>query len=95
MKLQLASALQERRKETGQSLMRVLKDMARQYGCSASMLRKLRKELGLSQLDVANRIGTQRTYISHIENGHSDLEIQSLKRIVEVGLGLELDISIR
>ena len=58
-------------------------------------LRKLRKELGLSQLDVANRIGTQRTYISHIENGHSDLEIQSLKRIVEVGLGRELEISIR
>lgn len=58
-------------------------------------LKKLRKELGLSQLDVANRIGTQRTYISHIENGHSDLEIQSLKRIVEVGLGRELEISIR
>jgi hypothetical protein len=44
VKLQLASELQERRKETGQSLMRVLKDMARQYGCSTSMLRKLRKE---------------------------------------------------
>jgi DNA-binding XRE family transcriptional regulator len=58
-------------------------------------LKSLRKELGLSQLDVANRIGTQRTYISHIENGHSDLEIQSLKRIVEVGLGRELEISIR
>lgn len=58
-------------------------------------IRKLRKELGLSQSDVAHRIGTKRTYISHIENGHSDLEIQSLKRIVEVGLGRELEISIR
>jgi len=49
----------------------------------------------LSQEDVACRIGTQRTYISRVENGHSDLEVQSLKRLVEVGLGRKLEINIR
>jgi len=58
-------------------------------------LKALRKELGLSQEDVAYRIGTQRTYISRVENGHSDLEVQSLKRLVEVGLGRKLEINIR
>ena len=34
-------------------------------------LRELREANGLSQSDVEDRTGLLRTYISHIENGHS------------------------
>jgi len=55
-------------------------------------IKTVRAELGLSQEEVAHRMGTQRTYISQVENGRSDIEIQSLKRLVEVGLGRALEI---
>jgi DNA-binding XRE family transcriptional regulator len=58
-------------------------------------IKRLRAELGLSQSQVAQRMGTQRTYISQVENGRSDIEIQSLKRLIEVGLGRELEIRFR
>jgi len=43
-------------------------------------LRELREANGLSHSDVENRTGLLRTYISHIEEGHSTPTLQMLEK---------------
>ncbi|MEM8583858.1 MAG: helix-turn-helix transcriptional regulator [Bacteroidota bacterium] len=57
-----------------------------------ALLRKARKSVGLTQEELAKRAGTTKHYISRIENNHSDLELKTLKRIVEIGLEKKLAI---
>jgi DNA-binding XRE family transcriptional regulator len=59
------------------------------------MIREVRLKSGLTQQDLALKSGTSRTYISKIENDRSDLEIATLRKIIETGLGRKLDISIK
>ncbi|MBI1306373.1 MAG: helix-turn-helix domain-containing protein [Bacteroidetes bacterium] len=59
------------------------------------MIREARISAGLSQQDLAIMSGTSRTYISRIENDKSDVELGTLKKIIEVGLGKELEVRIK
>ena len=59
------------------------------------ILREARQKAGITQQELANMSGTSRTYISRIENDRSDVEIATLKKIIEVGLGRKLEISIK
>jgi len=59
------------------------------------LVREARLKSGLTQQDLALKSGTSRTYISRIENDRSDLEITTLRKIVETGLGRKLEISIK
>ncbi|PDV97556.1 hypothetical protein CJ255_22255 [Candidatus Viridilinea mediisalina] len=59
------------------------------------IIREARIKSGLTQQDLALKSGTSRTYISRIENDRSDLEIATLRKIIETGLGRRLEISIR
>ena len=59
------------------------------------MLKKARISQSLTQEDLAKRSGTTRNYISRIENDRSDLEVATLRKIVEVGLEKRLEISIK
>jgi transcriptional regulator with XRE-family HTH domain len=59
------------------------------------MVREARLRSGLTQQDLALKSGTSRTYISHIENDRSDLEIATLRKIIETGLGKKLEILIK
>jgi transcriptional regulator with XRE-family HTH domain len=43
---------------------------------------------------VAELSGTSRTYITKLENDGSDVEIKTLKKLVEAGLNKHLSISI-
>ncbi|MEM9526421.1 MAG: helix-turn-helix transcriptional regulator [Bacteroidota bacterium] len=56
------------------------------------MLKRARKEAGLTQDQLANKIGTTKHYLSRIENNKSDIEVRTLRRIVEVGLNKRLAI---
>jgi transcriptional regulator with XRE-family HTH domain len=60
-----------------------------------SMLRKARENAGLSQADVALKSGTTRNYISRIENDKSDIQLETLQRIVELGIGGEIVVQIK
>jgi len=57
------------------------------------MIKQARKELGLTQDELAKKSGTSKHYISRIENDKSGIEIMTLKKIVE-GLGKRLQINI-
>jgi transcriptional regulator with XRE-family HTH domain len=59
------------------------------------LIREARLSSGLTQQNLALKSGTPRTYISKIENDRSDLEIATLRKIIETGLGRKLEISIK
>lgn len=59
------------------------------------LLRERRKELGLTQQELAGRVGRERTYINRIEKGETDLQLSSFIRLTEaLGLTLKLEFSI-
>lgn len=59
------------------------------------LIRDARRKAGLTQQELAIRSGTSRTYISRIENDRSDVELATLKKIIEIGLGRQLEIKIK
>ena len=61
--------------------------------CLAECLKEERKRAGLTQEQLANRIGTKKSYISKIENGHADVQLSTLFRIFN-GLGRRVSVSI-
>ena len=54
--------------------------------CLAQTLKEERKRAGLTQEELAEKIGTKKTYISRLENGKADIQLGTLFRIFE-GLG--------
>ncbi len=60
-----------------------------------AMLRAAREQAGLSQADVALKSGTTRNYISRIENDKSDIQLETLQKIIELGIGGEMVLQIK
>lgn len=58
------------------------------------MIKQARKEQGLTQGELASKAGTSKHYISRIENNKSGIELTTLIKIVEGGLGKRLQINI-
>ena len=58
------------------------------------MLKEARKEANLTQEELAERTGTKKSYISRIERGLSDIQISTYYKLIEIGLGKNLNISI-
>ena len=61
--------------------------------CLAQTLREERKRAGLTQEELADKIGTKKTYISRLENGKADIQLSTLFRIFE-GLGKRVSLTI-
>lgn len=61
--------------------------------CLAETLREERLKAGLTQEELAQRIGTKKTYISRLENGKSDIQLSTLFRVFE-GLGRRVSLTI-
>lgn len=61
--------------------------------CLAQTLKEERKRAGLTQEELAEKIGTKKTYISRIENGKADIQLSTLFRIFE-GLGKRVSLTI-
>jgi DNA-binding XRE family transcriptional regulator len=59
------------------------------------MIKEIRLKSGLTQQELALKSGTTRTYISRIENEKSDIELGTLKKIIETGLGKKIEIQIK
>ena len=58
------------------------------------ILREARKEANMTQEELARKTGTRKSFISRIENGHSDIQLSTLYRIVEIGFGKKVNLSI-
>lgn len=58
------------------------------------MLKEARKEANLTQEELAEKTGTKKSYISRIERGLSDIQVSTYYKLIELGLGKNLNISI-
>lgn len=58
------------------------------------MLKEARNEANMTQEELANKVGTKKSYISRVERGLSDIQLSSYYKIIELGLGKNLNISI-
>ena len=54
-----------------------------------------RKQAKLTQEELAKRTGTRKSFISRIENGHSDIQLSTLYKLIEQGLGKKINLSIQ
>ena len=59
------------------------------------LIQQARLEKGMTQEVLAEKCGTNKGYISKIENNVKEVRLSTLQRIVEIGLGGHLDLSIR
>jgi HTH-type transcriptional regulator/antitoxin HipB len=60
----------------------------------SEMLKEARKEANLTQEQLAEKIGTKKSYISRLENGKADIQLSTLFKIFETGLGRKVSLSI-
>lgn len=60
-----------------------------------ALLHEARLEKGLTQQELADKTGTTKSYISQIENNVKEVKISTLKKIVEIGLGGHVELSIK
>lgn len=58
------------------------------------ILKDARKEAHMTQEELARKTGTRKSFISRIENGHSDIQLSTLYRLVEIGFGKRVNLSI-
>lgn len=59
-----------------------------------ALVHDARIEKGLTQEQLAVKCGTNKSYISKIENNVKDVRISTLQKIIEVGLGGRLNLSV-
>ena len=60
-----------------------------------AMIHDARIEKGLTQEELAEKVGTTKSYISKIENNVKEARFSTLQKIVELGLGGHLELSIK
>lgn len=60
----------------------------------SEMLKEARKEANITQEQLAEKIGTKKSYISRLENGKADIQLSTLFKIFETGLGRKVSLSI-
>lgn len=53
-----------------------------------NMLRERRKELNMTQKQLAEKLGREQSYIARVENGKADIQLSSFFRIATV-LGIQ------
>ena len=53
----------------------------------------LRKERNLSQEQLADKIGTKKSFISRVERGHADIQLSTLVKLFQ-GLGRKVSVRV-
>src|ERR1700757_929228 len=70
-----------------------------QQGCEdfrlGVMIEEARTKLGMPQEELAEKCGTNKSYISPIENDASDIRLSTLMKIVQKGLGGHLKLTLQ
>ena len=69
-------------------------ELKAQYFIISEVLKEARREATLTQQQLAEKVGTKKSYISRLENGKCDIQLSTLYRIFEVGLGRKVSLII-
>lgn len=59
------------------------------------LLEEARLKMGLTQEELAEKCGTNKSYISRIENNASDIRLSTLMRIIQEGFGGRLKLTLQ
>lgn len=63
-----------------------------QYFVISEMLKETRVAAKMTQEQLADKIGTKKSYISRVENGKCDIQLSTLYKIFEFGLGKKISL---
>ncbi len=66
-------------------------ELKAQYFVISEVLKEARREANLTQ-QLAEKVGTKKSYISRLENGKCDIQLSTLYRIFEDGLGRKISL---
>ena len=59
------------------------------------LIKEQRKLANLTQEQLADKVGTKKSFISRIENGHSDIQLSTLYKLIEFGLNKKINLTIQ
>jgi len=59
------------------------------------LLEEARTKLGMTQEELAEKCGTNKSYISRIENNASDIRLSTLMKIIQQGFGGHLKLTLQ
>jgi HTH-type transcriptional regulator/antitoxin HipB len=59
------------------------------------IIKEERRLASMTQEQLAEKTGTKKSFISRIENGHSDIQLSTLYRLLEYGLGRKISLTIK
>jgi DNA-binding XRE family transcriptional regulator len=60
-----------------------------------ALIHDTRIEMGMTQEQLAEKVGTTKSYISKIENNIKEARISTLQKIIELGFGGRLELNIK
>lgn len=60
-----------------------------------TLIHDTRIEMGMTQEQLAEKVGTTKSYISKIENNIKEARISTLQKIIELGFGGRLELNIK
>ncbi len=60
-----------------------------------ALIHEARLEKGMTQQELATKCGTNKAYISKVENNVKDVRLSTLQKIIELGFGGKLELSIK
>jgi HTH-type transcriptional regulator/antitoxin HipB len=63
-----------------------------QYFVISEVLKEARQQANMTQEQLAEKVGTKKSYISRLENGKCDIQLSTLYRIFETGLGKQVNL---
>jgi ribosome-binding protein aMBF1 (putative translation factor) len=58
------------------------------------IIKEERRLANMTQEELATKTGTKKSFISRIENGHSDIQLSTLFKLIELGLGRKISLTI-
>ena len=60
-----------------------------------ALIHDTRIEMGMTQEQLAEKVGTSKSYISKIENNLKEARISTLQKIIELGFGGRLELNVK
>ncbi len=77
------------------SLKRTEFDIKAKAFAIGEVIKQERHLCSMTQEQLAEKTGTKKSFISRIENGHSDIQLSTLYRLLELGLGRKITLTIQ
>lgn len=60
-----------------------------------TLIHDTRIEMGMTQEQLAEKVGTTKSYISKIENNIKEARLSTLQKIIELGFGGRLELNVK